>query len=260
MLDRSQAGGYFQRDLNPLRMVGHKLHHEIIARAVRKEADAGGFHSHAIHTANQELENGHSLRQTSGPGSTPRRGYTDGWKRLAGCGRRSRAGTAFNTNAAVAVKNHLRLDALEDCSSARVPAKLLHLPNGFVHSGPVKYLPNYRHAHGHHDTHDPDHDHDFEECESAGAPNCAQKLPVPGRFRESLRPGASALRRRAPPRGHPPGDGSQRGHQRVMLAVMANMAERTLNSRKPTPTAMTTIMTGSIMFIMTLSALLSSFS
>jgi len=36
-----------------------------------------------------------------------------------------------------------------------------------------------------------------------------------------------------------------------MLLVMANMADNTLKSKKPTPTAMTIIMAGSIKFVMT---------
>ena len=43
-----------------------------------------------------------------------------------------------------------------------------------------------------------------------------------------------------------------------MVEVMANMAESTLNRRKPTPTAMTTISTGSIKLVITRSAMVSS--
>lgn len=47
---------------------------------------------------------------------------------------------------------------------------------------------------------------------------------------------------------------------RFSVLVMANIADKMLNNRKPTPTAMTMIMAGSIKLVMTRNCRLSSFS
>jgi hypothetical protein len=78
-------------------------------------------------------------------------------------------------------------------------------------------------------------------------------LPLPGE-RAGVRGTAIRL--------HPfdPRNAKRRLIYRAMLEVIANMAERTLSSRKPTPRAMMMIMTGSIMLVRTRRAMLSSFS
>ena len=126
-----------------------------------------------------------------------------------------------------------------------------------AHRGLAPDLIDDRHAHGHDDAHDGNHDHDLDEREASGGSGDGSVMR--GAWCVFRAHTQHALRNTRRDCGLWTLDLDSSAH-RAILAVMANMAESTLSRRKPTPTAMTMISTGSIMLVMTRKAMLSSFS
>src|SRR5438552_1523378 len=107
-----------------------------------------------------------------------------------------------------------------------------------------------------HDQHDARHNHQLEKREGAGASRVERRAPRAPQL-SSLQARLSSL----DPRLSTLVSGlSTEFHHRAMFDVMANMADNTLNKRKPTPSAITMIMAGSIRFVVTRNAIVNSFS
>src|SRR5215472_4038954 len=180
----------------------------------------------------------------------------DGGRR--GNGNSSAAG---NLEASVArVENHVDLLALHDRLRTSIATDFHHVLQRFRHRRAVPDLVYKRHTHCHDQPHDADNNHDLDERKGRNPkaetrnPNLASaaiiRISAFG-FLSDFGLRVSGF--------HPPLDFEfETTHQRVILAVIANIAERTLRSRNPTPTAITTIITGSNMFNITLRAMLSS--
>src|SRR5687768_17530873 len=104
-------------------------------------------------------------------------------------------------------------------------ARFKHIINGLLHRFGVQLPINHRDRNGHDNADDCAYHHDFDEREGFGS------APLRGDRRSMC--------------------GAQIHYPRLMLLVMANIADRMLNSKPPTPTAITMIMAGSIRLVIT---------
>src|SRR5258706_11773044 len=136
------------------------------------------------------------------------------------------------------MKNHLGDLTPQDCISARIAANRLNICNRLSQGVLTPNFYERRDANYHHNPNDRHDDHQFDQREAARTMRF-RLLP----FQASRARWRPLIHQWAP-----------------MFEVIANIADNTLMSRKPTPIAITMINTGSIMFVMTRNPMLNSFS